>query len=110
MALPRLVVLHPNDGCLTMARALARRGVETHVLPAPDYRWVLRSRAVTGRVLPDVRRHPESWLAELNGIGDAVVLSGSDAATEFLTEHRADLAPGLRTFESADRVHVDLMD
>jgi len=110
MTLPRLVVLHPNDGCLTMARVLAGRGVEVHMLPAPDFRYVLRSRAVSGRVLPDIRRRPEAWLAELNGIGAGVVLSGSDAATEFLTDHRGELAAELVTFESADRLHVTLMD
>ncbi len=110
MAPPRLVVLHPNDGCLTMARVLAGRGVDVHVLPAPDFRYVLRSRAVSGRLLPDLGRRPEEWVAELNGVRNGVIISGSDAATEFLTEHRAALAPELVTFESANRLHVDLMD
>lgn len=110
MALPRLVVLHPNDGCLTAARVLAGRGVDVHMLPAPDFRYVLRSRAVTGRVLPDVREQPGAWLDELTGLGAGVVLSGSDAATEFLSEHRDALPAELVTFESADRLHVTLMD
>ncbi|WP_232664509.1 carboxylate--amine ligase [Pseudonocardia sp. TRM90224] len=76
----------------------------------PEYRYVLRSKALTGRVMPDIRKDPEEWLAALNRIGSGAVLSGSDAATEFLTRYRDRLSDDLLTFESADRVHVDLMD
>jgi len=107
---PPAVFLHPNDGCLTAARALVRRGVEVHLLATPEYRYVLASRGVHGRVMPDIRTHTQEWLDELNGIGAAAVLCGSDAASEWVTTHRDRLLPTLRTFESADRVHVDLMD
>ncbi|MGI5131341.1 hypothetical protein ACQEVB_31365 [Pseudonocardia sp. CA-107938] len=110
MSLPAAVFCHPNDGCLTAARALVRRGVEVHLLATPDYRYVLASRGVRGRVMPDIRSSAQEWLDELNGIGDAVVFSGSDAATEWITWHRDQLLPTLRTFESADRTHVTLMD
>ena len=107
---PPAVFCHPNDGCLTAARALVRRGVEVHLLATPEYRYVLASRGVHGRVMPDIRTHAQEWLDELNGIGAAAVLCGSDAASEWITTHRDRLLPTLRTFESADRVHVDLMD
>ncbi|MEJ3651821.1 hypothetical protein WEH80_02275 [Actinomycetes bacterium KLBMP 9759] len=76
----------------------------------PEYRYVLRSKSLSGRVMPDIRKNPEEWLAALNRIGSGAVLSGSDAATEFLTRYRDRLSDDLLTFESADRVHVDLMD
>ena len=109
-SLPAVVFCHPNDGCLTAARALVRRGVDVHLLATPEYRYVLAARGVRGRVMPDIRTHTQEWLDELNGIGAGAVLCGSDAASEWITTHRNGLLPALRTFESADRVHVDLMD
>lgn len=110
MPRPTAIVLHPNDGCLTMARALVRRGVAVHLLPTPDYAYVLAARGVTGRVMPAIGTHPDEWSTELNSWESAAVLSGSDAATEWLARHRGELAPGLRTFESADSAHLGLMD
>lgn len=110
MLLPRVVILHPNDGCLTIARRLARCGVEVHVLATPHSGHVMRSRAVSGgAILPDT----SGWLAELAALaarGPAVALCGSDAATEWVAQNRAALPPGLRTFESGDGVHTMLMD
>jgi predicted ATP-grasp superfamily ATP-dependent carboligase len=110
--LPRLVVLHPNEGSLTIARVLARRGVTVHFLAAEAFAHALRSRAVTGTVLPDPRIAPERWIAELHGLaGDGgVLLSGSDAATTWLVQHRGDVPASLRSFESADGAHLRLMD
>ena len=66
----RLVLLLPNDGCLTIARAVGRRGVEVQALTTDEYAYVLRSRYVTGgRVMPDIRREPEAWVAQLNASG-----------------------------------------
>lgn len=106
----KAIFLHPNDGCLTAARALVRRGVAVHLLATPEYAYVLAARGVTGRVMPEIRTRPHAWLDELAGLGDGVVLSGSDAATLWITEHRGGIDPRLLTFESADHVHVDLMD
>ncbi len=112
-ALPRAIILQPNDGCLTLARALHRRGVDVHVLTSPEYSYVTASRGVEGEVLPEPMRDPASWfeaLSELGESGGGVVLSGSDSASEWLTEYRSRLPASLRSFESGDRVHVDLMD
>ena len=112
-SLPRAIILQPNDGCLTLARALHRRGVDVHVLTSPEYSYIAASRGVEGEVLPEPIREPEPWLDALSALGDdggGVVLSGSDSATEWLTEHRAILAPNLRTFESTDGLHLKLMD
>ncbi|GAA3224114.1 hypothetical protein GCM10017691_11810 [Pseudonocardia petroleophila] len=112
-ALPRLIVLHPNDGSLTIARVLARRGVDVHLLTSPAFAHALRSRAVTGRVLPDPGEFPELWTAELRRLaedGGGVLLSGSDAATKYLAEHRAAVPAALRSFESGDGAHLALMD
>jgi predicted ATP-grasp superfamily ATP-dependent carboligase len=112
-SLPRAIILQPNDGCLTVARALHRRGVDVHVLTSPEYSYVAASRGVEGEVLPEPVRDPEPWLDALSALADdggGVVLSGSDSATEWLTEHRAVLSPSLRTFESTDGLHLRLMD
>lgn len=110
--LPRLIVLHPNEGSLTIARVLARRGVAVHFLTSEAFAHSLRSRAVTGTVLPDPGTAPERWTAELRALGGSggVLLSGSDAATKWLAENRADLPDSLRSFESSDGAHLRLMD
>lgn len=80
-ALPRAIILQPNDGCLTVARALHRNGVEVQVLTSPEYSYVAASRGVDGIVLPEPLREPEPWydaLCELAATGGGVVLSGSD--------------------------------
>ncbi len=113
LSLPRAIILQPNDGCLTVARTLIRRGVDVHVIANPEYSYVVSSRGVHGEVMPEPMRDPTAWLdalTELGADGGGVVLSGSDAATEWLTEHRDRLPASLRSFESSDGVHVDLMD
>lgn len=110
---PRVILLHPNDGCLTVARALRRRGVEVVALTDPRHAYVLSSRGVRGRVLPVATDDPAAWLDELNRLaadGGGVVISGSDAATTFLAGYRDQLPASLRSFESSDRTHLDLMD
>ena len=101
----RAILLQPNEGCLTMARVLVRRGVEVHALTDRSHSYVLASRGVHGLVA-----HSTEWLDLLLKLGDGVVLSGSDAATQWLTNHRHLLPQSLRTFESVDRVHLDMMD
>ncbi len=110
---PRAIILQPNDGCLTLARALHRRDIDVHVLTSPEYSYVVSSRGVQGTVLPDPLIDPAAWfdaLNELAGDGGGVVLSGSDSATEWLTAQRERLPASLVTFEATDGVHVRLMD
>jgi D-aspartate ligase len=113
MSMPRAIILHPNDGCHTVARVLVRRGVQVHALTTPETRHVLASRGVRGRVMPDVRTHPEAWREELLSLaatGGGVVLCGSDASGEWLGRYRAQLPASLRSFESTDGIHLALMD
>jgi predicted ATP-grasp superfamily ATP-dependent carboligase len=112
-ALPRAIFLQPNDGCLTVARALHRRGVEVHVLSSPEYSYVAASRGVDGVVLPEPVRDPEPWydaLCELSESGGGVVMAGSDSASEWLSNHRGALPTNLRSFEACDGIHAQLMD
>jgi D-aspartate ligase len=112
-ALPRAIILQPNDGCLTVARELHRRGVDVHVLTSPEYSYVAASRGVDGVVLPEPVRDPEPWydaLCELSESGGGVVLTGSDSASEWLSKHRAALPTNLQSFESSDGIHSRVMD
>lgn len=111
--LPRALILHPNDGCHTIARVLVRRGVEVHAFPTPDYRHVLSSRGVRGRVLPSIRDEPAAWLEALSAFdadGGGLLLCGSDASSEWVSANRATLPASVRSFESTDGVHTALMD
>ncbi|MGI5131342.1 hypothetical protein ACQEVB_31370 [Pseudonocardia sp. CA-107938] len=111
--LPRVVLAQPNDGGLTVARRLVRRGVAVHALTDERYSYVLASRGVTGRVMPSLAERPDVWAAEFEDLartGGGIVLSGSDAATEWLARNRAELPPQLWTFESKDGVHLALMN
>jgi D-aspartate ligase len=111
--LPRLVLMYPNDGALTMARVLRRRGVRIHALTDERYSYVLAARGVEGRVMPDIAERPDVWAAELAVLaehGGGVIVSGSDAATEWLARNRSEIPPSLWTFESKDGVHLALMN
>lgn len=111
--LPRVIFLHPNDGCLTVARSLRRHGVPSIALTDERHRYVLGARGLRGRVMPTFVDDPDAWLNELAcaaDTGGGVVVSGSDVATTFLTEHRDALPTSLRTFESHDGLHLRLMD
>jgi predicted ATP-grasp superfamily ATP-dependent carboligase len=110
--LPRLVLLEPNDGCLTIAQRLATRGVEVVALCPPASAWVGRSRALreiaVGQV-PDGADRP--WLPALAALGDrpGVLVCGSDAASEFVVAHRREIPSVLRSFETVDGAHLVLM-
>lgn len=110
--LPRLVLLEPNDGCLTMARKLAARGVEVVALCPPASAWVGRSRVLreiaVGQI-PDGADRP--WLPALMALSDrpGVVVCGSDAASEFVVAHRREMPSALRSFETVDGAHLQLM-
>jgi D-aspartate ligase len=111
--LPRAILVEPNDGCLTIARRLAARGVEVVALCTPTTAWVGRSRslrALSVGPLPDAA--VSGWLPALSRLADrpGVLISGSDAASEFLSHHRDAIPPDLVSFEGSDSAHLALMD
>ena len=111
--LPRAILLEPNDGCLTIARRLAARGVEVVALCTPATAWVGRSRsvrAVSVGALPEAAG--SGWLPALSRLADrpGVLISGSDAASEFLSRHRDAIPADLTSFERSDSAHLALMD
>lgn len=110
---PRAIFLDPNDGCLTMARVLVRRGCDVHLLAAAANSHMLTSRGVHGKVMPDPRGDSQAWLDAMRCLADSgggVVICGSDAASEWVSANRSALPDSIRTFESADGVHTALMD
>jgi predicted ATP-grasp superfamily ATP-dependent carboligase len=98
---------------MTLIHALARRGVPLRVLAFPRQRWVARSRMAEGHVLgrlPDAREQWLSTLERLARLGEGVLISGSDRATEFLVAERERIPAALRSFESPRSAHLKLMD
>src|SRR5215210_93595 len=107
------ILLDPTDGCLTAARSLVRRGVPVHILATGYFAFVARSRGAEGEVLPLLPAGRDRWLSrltELGADGRAVVISGSDWASEFLMRERERLPETLVTFERTDGAHLKLMD
>lgn len=106
------IFIEPNDGCLTMARLLVRRGVAAYGLGNHRGSYVLRSRAFRGTVLAPIANDPRPWLERLDGFAGSagVLISGSDAATEFLATSRGSIPADLRSFESEHSAHLGLMD
>ena len=111
--LPRAILVDPNDGCLTIARALVSSGISVHAVASPRSAYVGHSRAIEAMVLPDLSEGPEPWLGALEPFADdigGVLISGSDAATEFLVHQRGRIPSVLRSFERPDSAHLRLMD
>lgn len=106
------IFIEPNDGCLTMARLLVRRGVGAYGLGNHRGSYVLRSRAFRGTVLAPIANDPRPWLERLDGFAGSagVLISGSDAATELLESKRAEIPRPLRSFEGEGSAHMAVMD
>lgn len=107
--LPRTVLLAPHNGGLAMARALRRRGERPVVLACPAAAHVAATRGVESEVLPTVVAGRERWLERVSAQGEAIVVPGTDDASDFLAHERERLPASIRTFESADGVHLALM-
>lgn len=113
--LPRAILVDPNEGSLRIGRVLGRRGVEVHSLAqvSSPGAYLVKSRFVRGVVLPDLPQGSEAWLRELTALAhgpDAVLLAGSDAASEFLVTRRERIPHSLLSFESSESSHIALMD
>jgi D-aspartate ligase len=109
--LPQAIVVGP--GGMTLIHALARRGVPVRILAFPRQRWVARSRMADGYVLGRLPGARDEWLSTLErlaGLGEGVLISGSDRATEFLVAERERIPAGLRSFESPGSAHLRLLD
>jgi predicted ATP-grasp superfamily ATP-dependent carboligase len=108
--LPHVVVLGPGKGGLAAARGLVRAGERVSALALAEDRFVLRSRGVRGRLIPD---DEEAWLDALLRVAagePTLVLSDSDRVTQFLASRRADIPGHLRTFEADDSAHLTMLD
>jgi D-aspartate ligase len=96
-----------------IARTLHRRGVRVSALVTPQHSWVARSRWIDGHVVPLLPEGLQRWLALLEDFaraGEGVLISGTDRATEFLVRERARIPGNLKSFESADSAHLELMN
>jgi D-aspartate ligase len=107
--LPRTVLLAPQNGGLAMARALRAGGERPVVLACPSDAFVAASRGVEGEVLPSLAEDREAWIERVAAQGEAIVIPGSDAASEFLAVERHRLPASIRTFEAQDSAHLPLM-
>jgi D-aspartate ligase len=107
--LPRTVVLAPHNGGLAMVRALSARGERPVVLAPPSDAYVVASRGVEGELLPPLTGNEETWIERIVAQGEAIVIPGSDAASELLATARGRLPASIRTFEGEDGVHLALM-
>jgi len=104
--------MDPNEGCLTMMRAVARRGVEVGVITGPNSAYARWSRHATGPLLPDPVNDQVAWRAAVEEVamsGPAAVIPGSDAAVEVLARFSDSIPAGLLCFERDGR-HLELMD
>src|SRR5262245_45446541 len=110
MAWPRPVVLAPFNGGLAVTRALVRHGERVTVLASPSDAFTSNSRGVEGDLLPRLPEGRDTWLERLTAQGDCAVVTGSDLASEFLAEERANLPEAVRTFEGPGRGHLPLMN
>jgi D-aspartate ligase len=110
--LPRAILLEPNDGCLTIARRLAARGVDVVALCSPRTAWVSKSRYILP-VLLDAPPGPadEQWLGAVTAVAGqpGVIISGSDAASAFVCSNRDRIPAALVSFEGPSTAHMQLM-
>ena len=107
---PPVALLDPYNGGLSVARSLVRSGTRVAVLAGTSDGFIARSRGVDGEVVPasePARR--QAALERLAERGFRGVLTGGDAASEWLALERERLPASLATFERDDDGHVPLM-
>jgi len=106
-----VVLLDPFNGGLAAARALRRRGQSVVVIAGANNSHTTRSRGVEGHRVP-FAGGGEAWfdlLTRLAGRGPQFVLTGTDAASAWLTAVRERLPPEIVCFERHDDAHATLM-
>lgn len=110
--LPRAVVLDPNDGAITLARRLAARGVEVVNVCPPRGRWAKDTRAASCVSVGPLPEAADEWVEALGRLADrpGVLISCSDAATEWLVQHRDRIPLTLTSSEDPASAHLRLMD
>ena len=109
--LPRAILLSPKDAALAVARRLHQRGVPVSMVGRPC--WQMRTRWASSYALGPLPEDQERWIACLSELArdrDGVLIPGSDPAVEFLIEQRSRIPDGLRSFESPNSAHMELMD
>lgn len=114
--LPQAVILAPSEAGLAFARALRQRGVAVSMLMEGSgrWRWLARSRWAEFYLLGRLPGDLDSWLACLRRLaaarGEGVLIAGSDRASELVARERSRIPDTLRSFESPDGAHLQLMN
>jgi predicted ATP-grasp superfamily ATP-dependent carboligase len=106
-----VVLLDPFNGGLAAVRALRRRGESVVVIAGANNSHTTRSRGVEGHFVPFVAGG-EAWLDLLRRLaarGPQFVLTGTDAASAWLTAERERLPPEIVCFERHGDAHAKLM-
>jgi hypothetical protein len=102
--------MDPYNAGLALARRMVRRGARVSVVEGVPV--IGRSRGVHG-VVAAYERGGERWLEVLRELtadsAEAVVLTGTDRASEWLVEMCDRLPQNLRAFEQRGSAHLELM-
>jgi len=110
---PPLIVADGAVAGLVLARGVVPRGVPVHMVGVAEARWSGARTGVRYTTLPSLPGGADDWVAALSDAvadGPAPVLSCTDRAVELLATRRRELPEALRSFESSDGAHLDLMD
>jgi D-aspartate ligase len=110
---PHVVVMDPWTAGLSVARQMRRVGAEVTMVALPGHHWETYSRGVHPVVAP-YGPQGENWIAAVERVAacshEAVVLPGTDKASELLMDSAPRLSGNLHMFERDGRGHRALMD
>ena len=109
--LARAILLAPKDPAVAVARRLHRKGVSVSMVGRPG--WEIRTRWASSHIVEGLSENQGAWIACLSELGrdrDGVLIPGSDSAVEFLVQQRSHIPECLRSFESPNSAHMELMD